>query len=56
MKIHKLDNILIVPESMEENGIIFDVFKKIKPEDPEYEKFLAEYEREQVLIPHKDDE
>lgn len=50
MNIIKLeDGALIVPQSLEHEGIIIDGTIEVHPGDEEYEKYLKEYEREQQL-------
>jgi hypothetical protein len=50
MKIQKKeDGTLIVPQLIEQEGIIGDAFIEIMPGDPEYEKYLQLYERDRQL-------
>lgn len=50
MKIIKQDDeTLIVPQAIENDGVLYDIVLEIKPGSEEYEIWLQEYTREKEL-------
>jgi len=43
------DGTLIVPFSGRDKETLFDGLREVKPTDSDYQKYLAEYEREQAI-------
>ncbi len=43
------DGTLLVPQRIEEEGVIGDAMVEVKPDSAEYAHYLAEYKREQSL-------